>query len=179
MRRLRRTLFAAGAGVAGLVSILALSPAGSAATQGLKDVFVQVTNTPDQPVPTFDVQNPACMPFQIELVLGPASGQTHETQSFAVPRDKRLVIEHASVSGSGQGFIRTLVTTTVNGRIAEHFLVNVPQGTTASGTPVFHASQPTRWYADPGTMVDVTNSITPANGTSTLVTLSGYLISCR
>jgi hypothetical protein len=169
MHRLHKALIVA-AGLTFIVALVAVGPGGQAVAQGLKNVAVEVVNGPDRPIPTFDVQNPACLPFQIELVLGPPNGQTHQTESFVVPRNRRLVIEHVSVSGSGDGFIRTHVTTTANGVVAEHFLVNVPQGTTASGTPVFHASQPTRWYADPGTEVQVTNSITPANGTPRMPT---------
>ena len=167
------------AGAALLTAIALLGPGGPAFAQGLKTVLVTVANTPDIPVPIYDVQNPACAPFQIELAIGPSSGLTHETETFTVPRDKRLVIEHVSVDGFGDGFIRTHIATTAGGRSAEHFLVSVPQGTTQSGTPVFRVSQPTRWYADPGTQVEVTNSITPANGAVTVVTISGYLVDCE
>ena len=178
MRRSPRGLIAA-AGLALLVSLVALSPAAPALAQGVKTALVQIVNNADNPVPIFDVQHPRCTPFQTEVVLGPSSGQTSERVSFVVPRDKRLVIEHVSADAAGNGFITTYVNTTVAGVEVEHFLVSVPQGTTLSGGTVFRTSQPTRWYADPGTEVEITSGMTPPNGATTLVTISGCLFDPR
>lgn len=178
MLRLRRLLFAGGC-VALPLLCLTLTPTGPAVAQGLKNVLVQVANTPDDPVPTYDVHNPACMPFQIQLFMGPASGQDFEVKSFTVPRDKRLVIEHVSLHAFGQGFLRTQIKTTANGTAAQHVLVSEAQGSTLNGNvPVWRASQPTRWYADPGTEVEVNTTLVPPSGAVTSVTISGYLVDC-
>jgi hypothetical protein len=174
MHRPNKGLIVATAGLALAVSLVALSPAAPALAQGAKTAFVQVVNNADSPVPIFDVQHPRCTPFQNEFVLGPSSGQAFETVSFVVARDKRLVIEHVSVDAAGDGFIRTRVNTTVGGIEVEHFLVSVPQGTTESGAAVFRTSQPTRWYADPATEVEITSGMTPPNGGNTLVSISRW-----
>ena len=173
--RFRKTRIAA-AGVAIAIVLFSLISTPSALAQGVKILLVQVANDASHPVPVFDVQAPPCSPFQTELVLAPSSGQPSETQSFLVPRDKRLVIEHVSADAFGNGFISAHVNTTVGGLTVEHFLVTVQQGTTSSGAPVFRISQPTRWYADAGTEVAVTAAMTPPNGAVTLVSISGCLV---
>ena len=109
MRRFHTALIAvaAGFGPGRLAHRAQSSP--SCRGAGSQNALVQVVNEPSNPVPIYDVHNPACSPFQIELVIAVPNGQTHVRESFTVPRDRRLVIEHVSASGFGQGFILTHV----------------------------------------------------------------------
>lgn len=119
-------------------------------------------------------------PFQRELKLQFAAGVNQVTETVAVPKGLRLVIETVTADlGVGDGEQPFLfVTTVVNGITSQHTiaLAELPRSPN-----VFNATHDLRLYADAGSTVTVTvtrvgSSPPPAIPKPELVTLSGQTI---
>jgi hypothetical protein len=142
---------------------------------------VNVVNTP---LPVEITNTPATEPVQHKCVCVITSGTAIATDTVAVPSGRRLVIEFVSV--------RTILPT---GQTPEVQIFTgtggLPSGTTSMGhsialpvTPipsgasdVYHASQPVRLYADPGSDVTIHVARFQTTGTATFeVTFSGHLV---
>jgi hypothetical protein len=162
--------------------------------------LVQVVNTPSQPIPNRDVDNPANEPFQATFCidsgtnfgnckLGGIPGfitvPTTTSDNAAV---KRLVIEDAeafcTISGSGSVTAWGL-SITVNenvqsvplggpsGELEHIFVPQLAPGTTY----LFLVSQQTRLYADPGTIIGQSIAdIGNFSGYQCKATLTGHLV---
>ena len=127
-----------------------------------------------------DVDNPARQPFQRELNFTVAAGKAFERSSFVVAEaKKRLVIEHASAFidlPGGQRVVNISIETTLSGLTANHILVAFAQGT-VNGFDGFSASQQTRLYADPGTLVSAVVARNSISGNAPVAaTISGYFV---
>ena len=88
-RSAKYPLMALGAYLA-LIGVLAIATSGPAYTQSGQPngPNVSVINTPAEPVPMRDVDNPARQPFHLQMF--------GDNNSFTVPAGKRLVIEFVS-----------------------------------------------------------------------------------
>jgi len=133
--------------------------------------LVLVTNTPANPVPNADVNEPGEEPFQTILcnAIGSSACDVSQPSSFVVPSTtsdglivKRLVIEYVSVSCFNNGvsnlqvdFTAEMDENAVNGLVHDGyiFLPLVPASPSSIGQPV--ATMPVRAYADPGKPVVV------------------------
>jgi len=136
-----------------------------------------VNNTPANPVPTVDAQDPAKSPFQGSAsVFGTdASGIVLTT----LPAGKRLVIETVSVAGQvaapSLGLITALVLT-LNGSSTNHFVGVNPTAQNIS-TTFYNGTHAVRYYADPSTDVKVFCGSNPSSGfVHCNVTISGYFV---
>ena len=138
---------------------------------------VTIVNTASEPVPMFDVDNPARHPFQETLVKILSPGEANGGSSLTVPAGKRLVIEYVSGEANatpGQGLWLSIITTIGGGADYREFnLVVHPSGI----SNVQIVSQPLRAFANPGTLV--TGSIKRSDVTGQVLvsfTISGYLV---
>lgn len=146
---------------------------------------ISFSNTASSPLYTRDVDNPARRPFQTRLCFTvsfgqPASSCGSLTSQYAVPSDRRLVVEFVSgfcstgpVGGTALTLIRTELSTSVSGTTAGH---NIPL---TAGLGHFDAAQQTRIYADPGTNVNLGSSLSGGSTPSSALcemTVSGYTI---
>jgi len=146
---------------------------------------ISFSNTASSPLYTRDVDNPARRPFQTTLCLTasfgqPASSCGSTTSQYAVPSDRRLVIEFVSgfcstgpVGGTALTILRTELNTTVAGIPVQH---NIPL---TPGLGHFDAAQQTRIYADPGTNVNLGGSLSAGSTPTSVIcdiTMSGYTI---
>ncbi len=139
-----------------------------------------VGNASSEPLPTRDMDHPARQPFQRFLVDEIDDGELNagDRISFAVPADKRLVIEYVSFIGvmpTGQKLrVRFDVQ---SGGGANHHLTVSNEGTFQGGTEDHKASQQMRAYAGPGTTVYIRVARNIASGRGSFnVSVSGYLV---
>ena len=139
---------------------------------------VSVINTPKNPVPVGDVQNPAFNPFQVDasFTLRRGQGSVEAGLPPAGNKGQRVVIEHVTVAASvpeGQGIVAYI-------KIGEikHSLVLTPQK--GWGNPdVFRASQPIKLYTVGGGDAMALAGVERSNSTGTAsfyFTISGYLV---
>ena len=131
------------------------------------------------PIPVRDVDNPARQPFQTNLQFFLQDGSFGDQQSFAVPANKRLVIEYISAdSGVPVGQLARIgVYTSLNNLFTLHYVVTNRLGTVGNGDDEFVAGQPTTIYADPGTQVFVGFTKNAGQGFANCsITLSGHLV---
>lgn len=153
---------------------------------------VNVINNIENPVPVYDVKNPAFQPFQIYHTVTLNNGEYVNSFSFDVPEGKRLVIEYVSADVEiprGQKFY-AYVQTFINGpsgpSLANHNLVPTFTGSAPwffMGSPfdVFAIGQVVRLYADPATLLFHSVSFTlnrfSNSGVATArASISGYLV---
>jgi hypothetical protein len=96
-----------------------------------------------------------------------------------VPADKRLVIEEVTIKGTAppDGYVQSSIRNTANGVTITPDLIMVSQGIFGS-TKILLASQNVRWYADPGTAVDVFAAKSFPDSANIYATISGYLVDC-
>jgi len=150
---------------------------------------VEVINSTANPVPVTVVnqQGSGPQPFQVALcrdIGTPARCPAGSSQSFAVPSDRRAVIEYVSgecpQAGSAinplENITGALLTTTVNGVIATHLFPTL-KGLTGNGDlNGVYVAQQTRVYADPGTTVTLGASVGGllSGHLTCSVTVSGY-----
>jgi len=133
---------------------------------------VRVINSSAEPVPVFDVDNPAFQPFQVNF---PASSDPFPP--LAVPEGKRLVIEHVTSNAFSTGDVFWItVLTTAGGQFATHLFPMSKLGVAPSGNNVYGMAAQTRIYADPGTNVNIQGDGLGAPGVSRFASISGYLV---
>ena len=141
---------------------------------------VVVVNGADQAVPVRVVgteSSPPFQPYQQQFPLDWAEGEDLVVGTYAVPADKRLVIEYASLFAylqpEGQAmFVR--IVTTAGGAGAFHTLA-VQKQENYGVLKQFGAAHAVRIYADPGSTVQVSVGRVPANSiANSTVTLSGH-----
>ena len=159
-------------------------PSGQAGGTGTSNVVV--TNSPAQPVPVKEQNNPAFQPFQWQGQPTVALGNSDTITTFTVPAGKRLVIEGISaqvyVSGAVTGEVpRLILGTNAAGVWANTFTPMTYVGNSGP-SPSYAVSQPLRMYADPGSTVDVElRRSTDLNGNYTgilisTITVTGYFV---
>jgi len=159
-------------------------PSGQAGGTGTSNVVV--TNTPAQPVPVKEQNNPAFQPFQWQGQPGVSLGNNYTITTFTVPAGKRLVIEEISaqvyVSGAVTGEVPRLILGTQAGGAWVNTFTPMTYAGNEGVSPTYAASQPLRMYADPGSTVDVElkrSSDLNGNYSGTLIstiTVTGYLV---
>jgi hypothetical protein len=153
-------------GLTGLAVICTLMSSGTAIAQ--RSAPVRIASP--VPLPVRDVDNAARRPFQAELCTQvPLGGSFCGTKpsTFAVPADRRLVIEYASGRCPRSGFSLSngedwaaSLQTIAGGTQARHLLHPVP-GIAIGSPPLqsamqlngFDVAQLMRIYADPGSLV--------------------------
>ena len=157
-------------------------PSGQAGGTGTSNVVV--TNSPAQPVPVKEQNNPAFQPFQWQQGVSMLGLSSSYSFNIPVPAGKRLVIEHISgyFAGNSDGTIpRMSLQTHLNGVPSAMWFPLTYVGADIYG-PQFNASHSMRMYADGGTNVTVFVSKSLdvygkfSSATSGAVTISGYLV---
>lgn len=120
-----------------------------------------------------------CAPFHTTLFLQIPDGQSDGSISFFVPADRRLVIEQVTIKATApaSGYVQTSIRNTVDGLTISPDLIMVSQGMFGD-TKILLASQNVRWYADPGTEVEVTAGKSFTELAYVYATISGYLVEC-
>jgi hypothetical protein len=141
---------------------------------------VTVVNPLPLPVTIAGGTIPEPIQFQTEVNMGVSNGAAGSV-SFAVPADKRLVIEHAEAECGGLLVGQTIlphVFTSINGTVIRHSLTMSPAGLPGTGSGVFtQVAETVRWYADAGTLVQATMGRTGSGGNAQCVLgFSGYLV---
>ncbi len=140
-----------------------------------------------------DADRPTLQPFQATLANRLIGETAHLLPLVTVPLGKRLVIEHASAAvviaptPDRRYLVSIWLRTQVNGRQADHVLVlDRMQGLPARTAETFHASQPIRIYADPGTIVSAVVSFHTGSSSDDVdlaninrLSISGYLVDER
>jgi hypothetical protein len=123
---------------------------------------VNLNNSAGNPVFTRDVDS-GRQPFQVTI-------EGYVFTPFTVPINKRFVIEYISYRQSASdGPIG--VTTTTNGGQVEH---EIPHDVAESYNGIRYSGREVRIYADPGTKIFVTPTVSTPGSIST--TLSGHLV---
>lgn len=132
-----------------------------------------------------NVENPARQSVHVRGIFDLAVGEPDKfVNAYVVPAGKRLVVEHVSaflgVPPDQKSFF--VIYTRLAGMLEPHTLVAHDQGvmtnTYVAGTKaIFVASQPTRFYADPGTEILMLVRRTSADGTAGgHMVMSGHLV---
>jgi len=191
--KLRNHLFTALA-FTGLAVVGALMSSNTAIADGPTSVPVRIVSP--VPLPVRDVDNAARQPFQAALctqhATPPESYCGGKPSSYAVPADRRLVIEYASgrcprsgfTLSTGQDWAASLQTT-AGGTEARHLLhpvpgisIGSPQLQSEMGLNGFDVTQLTRIYADPGSLVvlDFEDLGGLGSAISCDITISGYTV---
>lgn len=142
------------------------------------DPHVSVINTPKNPVPVGDVQNPAFAPFQVDVrfTLGRGEGAAEAALPPAGNEGQRVVIEHVTVAASiprTQGIVAYIKI----GEI-EHSLVLTPQEGWTNPKRL-RASQPIKLYSIGGGDGIGFAGVERSHNTGTAslyFTISGYLV---
>lgn len=140
---------------------------------------VQVLNNVTNPAFTRAADNPARQPFHREALPFIAPGLLNATDtSIIVPADKYLVIETVSATATvplGQN-LRVRIRTTAGGQLGGHHIDLVDRGA-FQGMQDFKGTHAVRFYADPGSMVEISIA---RNDTLSFVQLnlsiSGHLV---
>jgi len=139
---------------------------------------VSVINTPKNPLPVGDVQNPAFNPFQVErrFSLGRGEGAAEAVLPPVGNEDQRVVIEHITVDASvprSQGIVAYIKL----GEIQHALVLTRQEGWSSS--PRLRASQPIKLYSVGGgdglAFAGVERSHTTGSA-SVYFTVSGYIV---
>jgi hypothetical protein len=139
---------------------------------------VSVINTPKNPLPVGDVQNPAFNPFQVEarFSLRRGEGAAEAVLPSAGNEDQRVVIEHITVAASVPGS-QGIVAYVKIGEIKHALVLTRQEGW--SRPQRFRASQPIKLYSVGGgdgiAFAGVERSDT-AGSASFYFTVSGHLV---
>ncbi len=155
-----------------------LAPGGSVGIAGTPNVAVG--NTEANPVPIRDVDNPARQPFQT-VGGGQLPALTCGSSfTFAVPANKRLVIEFASanvrIQAIGQ-IAEVGIQTTVGLNLSGPYRVPLNRTGTVGSEERFEGSQQMRVYHDTGTVFVGFGRTIPCAGIADFsVSISGYLV---
>lgn len=145
---------------------------------------VRVINPTAEPGPTRDADNPARQPFHARGIFSMSTGEPDQNATITVPLGKRLVIEHVSAFlgvPEGQKVLFS-IGTRLAGMLEFHTLVAQEQGVFPQvlglgPKATFAASQPARFYADPGTTVYMGVGRTSTTGTAAgSMVVSGHLV---
>jgi hypothetical protein len=142
---------------------------------------VRVLNTPTQPVPNRDVDQPARQAFDAQATVAiPANAfGGSATFNFTIPAGKRAVVEYVSLLGelpTGQQVALFRLQGVLNNQGTEHYVPVIKQVTGAS-LDRFVAGQPVTIYADPSLIsVEVGRSSTSVVSTQFLVRISGHFV---
>lgn len=138
---------------------------------------VTVTNTPADPVPTVDVENPAKQPFHAGRGVDGIIDQLGAVIT-TVPPGKRLVIETITSSSrinlTGAA-LQPALSLTVNGNAIIHYIGLSPNGQDATRS-FWLATHAVRLYADPSTDVKVHCGASIPGSQFCTITISGYLV---
>ena len=138
---------------------------------------VSVINTPKNPLPVGDVQNPAFNPFQVDaqFSLRRGEGAAEAVLPPAGNEGQRVVIEHVTVAASipeGQGVVAYIKL----GEIKHSLVLTLQEGWSS---PRLRASQPIKLYSLGGgdgiAFAGVERSHTRGSA-SFYFTVSGYLV---
>jgi len=134
------------------------------------------------PVSVSSADDPGREAFQKGIAADIVDGHLFAHGFFTVPAGKRLVIRYVSgkiVLPPGQRAVDVFVITSVNGSLANHFVVPVFTAS-SSGTDISEFAQETQLYADPGPFdVEVGADRSDSTGAGTFdIVVSGYLIDC-
>ncbi len=135
---------------------------------------------PDGTVQTSATKDPALSAFQTEIHLVSEVGDSSGFGSFALPSNKRLVIEYISLratTGNGGRFLICNLRTKVNGNWVGHSLIPTFSGSGVSHD-LFVLQNQVKIYADFDLGADVSFSYTQNGGQGGIVdlTISGYLV---
>ena len=158
-------------------------PSGQAGGTGTSNVVV--TNSPAQPVPVKEQNNPAFQPFQFQQGFSLLGGNASLSVNFPVPAGKRLVVEQISgyFVGNSNGTVpRMQVQTHVNGLLSALWIPLTYVGSDSFTGVAYMGAQQIRMYADGGTnlVVTATKSVDGVgqytSATSGNITISGYLV---
>jgi len=172
MNLIRKVLTTLGGILLAALLIAALAPK---ATRGLAAAMVQVVNTPSNPVPYFDVNNPATEPFDASLcashnatVFGEEFSCSAGSGAFVVPTttpDGRAVTRAVIEQASGTcvtfqiNFINLSLTRTIGGHPPTYIPNAIDTGANSIGNSVF--SPLVKMYLNPGEQVAL--SFAPGN----------------
>jgi hypothetical protein len=176
-----------------LIALVALHPQSSYAqppTNSPKPAQdVNVVNPDSEPVPTYNVDNPAFQPVHDSFFCPIQSFETCCSSTKTVPVGKRLVIELVTARGlvlEGVSTLLRLRTTTSNlsgtplVSLNHAILLNVAGHFTSSawGFDRIKATQPVRLYVDPGTeiLMEFCREIETDAPAQVDVSISGYLV---
>jgi hypothetical protein len=138
---------------------------------------VSVINTPKNPLPVGDVQNPAYSPFQVDVrfSLGRGEGAGEAVLPPAGNGEQRAVIEHVTVAASipeAQGVVAYIKL----GEIKHSLVLALQEGWSS---PRLRASQPIKLYSMGGgdgmAFAGIERSATRGSA-SFYFTVSGYLV---
>jgi|KBSMisStandDraft_5_1062788.scaffolds.fasta_scaffold55539_3 hypothetical protein len=159
-------------------------PSGQAGGTGTSNVVV--TNSPAQPVPVKEQNNPAFQPFQWQQGVSMLGVNSSYSFTIPVPAGKRLVIEQISgyFAGNSNGTIpRMSVGTHLNGALSAMWIPLTNVGAdSAGGGAQFNGASSLKMYADGGTNITVwvSKSVDAfgqfSSATSGAITISGYLV---
>jgi len=140
---------------------------------------VQINNQRTNPAWVRDAAEPVLQAYQEGFELQLPDGTQGENGGFNVPAGKRLVIDYVSASGfapAGQHMIFS-VFTNVNSVLAKKHFIAASQQSEFGASAMFTASQETRIYADPGTLVMVRAERDGATGAArAFITVSAHLV---
>lgn len=166
--------------VAGTVAISNTPAVTIASTVGVSGA-VAITNGAANPIPVRAVAD-AQTPWARNLDLAiPAGSLFSDILVYQVPSGKRLVIEFVTAkllvpSGQAGKLVNVAVTVAGTGASFALPLTEVAEADTAAGV-LYVASQLTKIYADPGTLVVVEPVRDATSGTSGgRIALAGYLV---
>jgi hypothetical protein len=196
---LRKAMIAIG-GITALVLVMALAVPKT--THAVIATFVQVVNTPSQPVPVAngtdaggnllplqnrDIDNGPRHAVQFggsaEILTGALEGAR---AIYQIPAGKRLVIEHASgqivLNSSNDSLVYAAVTTEefLAGNLIglQNYVVPVLLGTDANGAKHYAFSQSFRGFSDNGVTLRFERNNSAAAEAVAQVTVQGYLVDC-
>lgn len=142
------------------------------------DPHVSVINTPKNPVPVGDVQNPAFSPFQVDVTftLRRREGSGEAGLPPVGNEGQRVVIEHVTVAASvpeRQGIVAYIKI----GEIKHSLVLTLQKGW---GNPeLYRASQPIKLYTVGGGDAMALAGVQRSNSSGTAsfyFTVSGYLV---
>lgn len=158
-------------------------PSGQAGGTGTSNVVV--TNSPAQPVPVKEQNNPAFQPFQWQQGVSMLGANYFYSFSIPVPAGKRLVVEQISgyFVGNSSGTVpRMSLQTHLNGAPSATWIPLTNVGADGASGAQYNGISQLRMYADGGTNMTVfVGKSTDAFGnyssaTSGAVTITGYLV---
>lgn len=137
--------------------------------------LVQVTNTPANPVNNQDVDSPGRSPYYQTVTCYSESTNQCSAQFPVVPANKRLVVQYIASSIDTP---TPLINVELVANASFISILHTLQGTDASGSNIYIASQPMLYYFEAGQQpIFVMNA--KAGGfefMSGSVTLTGYLV---
>jgi hypothetical protein len=158
-------------------------PSGQAGGTGTSNVVV--TNSPAQPVPVKEQNNPAFQPFQWQQGVSMLGVNYFYSFTIPVPAGKRLVVEQISgyFVGNSNGTVpRMSLQTHLNGAVSAMWIPLTNMGPDGQSGAQYNGTSPLRMYADGGTNMTVFVSKSSdafgnySSATSGAVTITGYLV---